>query len=1438
MKKHLSIALLALFATLGAVAQTDSYTLSKVYPLQQDEVGAAQADTDGTTYTLSNNVLSASFVKSGGTLMFGGCSAMNLKAGTELFRVAFGDGTTVVQASEMTLGEVTLEDLEGSNTAVNGAKHFAGKALKATFSYTYSGATVTLDWQAILRDGSHYLRTDLTLRGDQNVKLFNIVPLLYDVDVAAAGSAPQVVGNTRGAVLMSDKLFAGLETPMGINSVTGGNSDIPSQFVYDNWTATSFTWTPGSATPKAILDLGYASDQVVGTRGYLTFKEAGSQTVTFQYSSGTHRLNIVGVDLVDLDGNVAASDYHYGYTGGQKSRNTYTLTVPEAGSYLVRYFIEVKSESITSAGTITYSGSVTAPVVLFDLPSEAKGQLTLSANAPGTEVQSLAGTETEAAALERAVLQRKVLSASTIAQNQSLTDSWTSTSWQQMAEADIPSRIGELGYSYPSVYSVEQSLTLEGDGTLGVTFQYTSGSNRLNLVGVDLVDADGNVAAYDYHTGYTGTYKSNNTYSLEVPYAGTFTLRYLVENSEALTSSGTITVTLTKNEYLHLASDAVCTLQGLWSRNTTLEAGKPWNVSAVVGLVAPGQQRRSFLAYSERERAVPWRCMPAYISWYELNINRNNDATYATNMNINQCVDVVSHWKTHLFDAHQVGIGSFVWDDGWDEYGTWGFNPNFPNGFTEVDQVARQMCSGIGAWLGPVGGYGTSGNYRRAYWNGKGGMQLSNPAYYTVFKNACDNLVRNYDFRFFKFDGISAQFSATGPDSGTTGEENAEAIIYAERDIRQNIKEDIFFNTTVGTWASPFWFHVTDAVWRQENDYGTIGNNSIDRENWITYRDRLVYQNFVQNSPLCPINTLMTHGFILSNYGSVSSNKTYAAVLREMRCAFACGSGMVELYCDYALMNSINGGQLWADLAECIRWQRKNADVLPDIHWVGGNPWDGSKAHIYGWAGWNGRKAVFTLRNGSNAAQSITLTLREALDIPASVSTTVTLGKAFADQAALKGLTEDTPIDIDTPLTLTLPASSVYVFNGTDGSASLVPVGSIQFAETSCRVSAGSTIRPSYVILPLDASDKTLLWTTSNADVATVTDGVVTGIAEGTATITATAADGSGVSAQFQVEVAVIPAESITFDAESYEVTAGKQITVAATVLPADASDKTLLWTTADPSVATVANGVVTGVSEGTTTVTATSSSCPDVQQSATLTVTAAPPYSLNFDADATASRTDRYLTSITVKPATSSQTTLTLDSGHKPYQDLTDQVISVTPGERMTVTFNYQGNWMHGYVFVDEDQSLQFEVTTNASTHTATGDVKAYSFYSFADTDNSGWNSSGSALSGSARNVLNPPAFTAPAAEGTYRIRFKVDWNSLDPGGNDSSGNHILSNGGSITDATLQVTDPTGVLSPSAATGSQGSNDVFDLSGRRLPVPFQRLTHGIYIVGGRKVVK
>ena len=1174
-------------------ADKAAYTNAVLYPQQQTAVGAAYLTQTGNLYALGNNVLEAGFMKVGNALYFAGCKAMNLEAGTEPFTVGFGAGETV-PASAMTLVSVEMQDLTGSATAVGGAEHFDGKALVANYTYNYKGADIQIVWRAVLRDGSHYLRTEMELKGS-DVDMYDVIPMIYNVDTKAAGSTPAVVGNTRGAVLLSNKIFAGLEHPTAYNTVGEASGED------DKWT---------------------------------------------------------------LD---------------------HALTA-----------------------------------------------------------QSL-----------------------------------TASSWQQVAEADIPNRVREAtGAGYPNVYAYTlQNVELKANQRVEVTVAYTGGNHRLNFGGADLLADNGDIAASDYHSGYSGNAHNNNTFAFIAPNDGTFSIRVFTENkTETIDATSNLTGNVYNAKPGAVINSDVVGIQGRWSRNTTLESGETWKISGVVGLVAQdGQQanenihktqkRRSFLAYSERERAVPWRANPAYISWYELNIDRNNAANPVNNMNADQVMDVMNHWRSDLYDRYGVAPQSFVIDDGWDNYGLWTFHDGFPNEMRDMAAAAEAMGGGVGAWLGPVGGYGTSGNYRRNYWSTRGGMQLSNPAYYQVFKDAARNLTQNQgDFRFFKFDGISAQFSAVGPDAGDTGNENAEGIIRLERYVREELKRDIFFNTTVGTWASPFWYHYTDATWRQEGDYGTSGNNSIDRENWITYRDRLVYQNYVTNSPICPINTLMTHGFIFSTHGQVSKNLTYEPARRELRCAFACGSGMVELYNDYALMNSTNNGQLWADLAECIAWQKRNADVLPDAHWVGGNPWNGSSAAVYGWAAWNGTKSVLTLRNGANGAQSYSFTLREALNLPANVNGSIILRKSWGVQDALQGLTEGEAINIDQTLTVSLPGSSVFSFDGIDAAATKTAVTAITLTAENeqANVEVGKTL----VIRAATNEGATfpaLTWSSSDTTIGTVNAGLVVGKRQGKVTITAAATDGSGVVATIEVTVG-----------ESTE-----------------------------PE--------------------------PVVED-----------YAINFPRTQVRTRTDRSLNSVSLTAEGQAEQTLTVDS-NLPYNDLTEDegsLLTVPAGATLTTTFNYNGSWMHGYVYIDLENDKQFSFTDGSTTQTGT-DLQTFSFYSgnFSD-DSAGINSLGTRLTGDNRNVLNPPTFQAPATPGEYRIRFKVDWNSVDAGGQKAldgtctGRNGILANGGYIVDAVLRVVGTgTGILNNEL----QGTTRLYDLSGRRLHNAPQ---HGVFIQNGHKVVK
>ena len=276
--------LLLAFLTCGVMG----WAQSVIFP-QEQQAGTAVSHVNDGVYTLSNDLLSASFRHADGKLTFDGCEAMGLKAGGDLFSIRLGSGTEVA-SSQMTLGEVKAIDCQADASAAKGALKLPGKAIEADYSY----GDLRLTWRAVLRDGSHYLRTELELTAVKNVVMNAIIPMHYTVDNSSSEQAPAVVGNTRGAVIASDKIFAGLETPMGKNSIVGALNKEP--FAYGGWNSTTFAWEPGAETPQGILNLGLPASGILATQGYLAILGTGVQKVTFQYTSGNHRLDIAGVD--------------------------------------------------------------------------------------------------------------------------------------------------------------------------------------------------------------------------------------------------------------------------------------------------------------------------------------------------------------------------------------------------------------------------------------------------------------------------------------------------------------------------------------------------------------------------------------------------------------------------------------------------------------------------------------------------------------------------------------------------------------------------------------------------------------------------------------------------------------------------------------------------------------------------------------------------------------------------------------------------------------------------------------------------------------------------------------------------------------------------------------------------------------------------------------
>ena len=181
--------------------------------------------------------------------------------------------------------------------------------------------------------------------------------------------------------------------------------------------------------------------------------------------------------------------------------------------------------------------------------------------------------------------------------------------------------------------------------------------------------------------------------------------------------------------------------------------------------------------------------------------------------------------------------------------------------------------------------------------------------------------------------------------------------------------------------------------------------------------------------------------------------------------------------------------------------------------------------------------------------------------------------------------------------------------------------------------------------------------------------------------------------------------------------------------------------------------------------------------------------YPVNAGKDATLSRSDRYINTVSVNVA---GTTHTINANQQSSKSLyidktTDNPIPVKAGDQVTVTFAGAMSWMNGFVYIDRDNDGKFTYEGIEKGVIPEGsDVMSFSFVG----GDSGYNSNGQSISGSGRNTLNPPAFTIPTdlANGIYRMRCKVDWADIDPYGSVAEGNTIVANGGVIVDVLLNV--------------------------------------------------
>jgi len=586
----------------------------------------------------------------------------------------------------------------------------------------------------------------------------------------------------------------------------------------------------------------------------------------------------------------------------------------------------------------------------------------------------------------------------------------------------------------PDIYmSGKQIISLpsdlkEGD-VLTLTAAYTRGAHRADFKAVQWLDTDGKVIAEDRHPGFSGIAASGNIYQIDVS-----------KVPENASSSLTVIYGLeapgntdTYGEWRLSKSDLKQTprVTAWLDRGYGIKPGETWTFSTVIGRFESTQLRRDFQSYLNAERAHPYRVLPHYNSWYDLNIGRN-DRPWQDRMDEEECLGTMRAFRDAL-SKRGVFINSYLWDDGWDNWDSlWDFHPGFPNGFLALAKEAhRNKGASIGVWMSPCGGYGGSQAARVNYAKkqgiisqNEGLLRMSQPTYYAAFRDRCLDMIKKYDMNLFKFDRMGR-----GHDCDGAGKEHApdmEAIVRLIDEMRA-AKQDVFINCTVGTWASPFWVMFADSIWRGGNDWEGLGPGP-ERQRWMTYRDNKIHDRFVVPCPLFPLNSMMIHGIIVSKNGppgcmdvsdSPTSTKAFAD---EVWTGVACGTGLQEYYITPSLMHE----SWWDILANGIKWLKANTETLRDVHWIGGDPADGQTYSVYGHASLSDRKGIIILRNPSDREQNFSATPDDLLEMPAARkgTTIVKWTPVYVSEVSLSGTR---PAKTSDTFTITLKPFGVYL---------------------------------------------------------------------------------------------------------------------------------------------------------------------------------------------------------------------------------------------------------------------------------------------------------------------------------------------------------------------------------------------------------------------------
>ena len=201
--------------------------------------------------------------------------------------------------------------------------------------------------------------------------------------------------------------------------------------------------------------------------------------------------------------------------------------------------------------------------------------------------------------------------------------------------------------------------------------------------------------------------------------------------------------------------------------------------------------------------------------------------------------------------------------------------------------------------------------------------------------------------------------------------------------------------------------------------------------------------------------------------------------------------------------------------------------------------------------------------------------------------------------------------------------------------------------------------------------------------------------------------------------------------------------------------------------------------------------------------------YPINYEENTAHTRGDgRYVKNIKFG---SQSVAINQNSDKKLYFNKTENIFLAKPGETVTPTIDWKGEWMHGYAYLDKDDNGKFDVDYTNSGVTNARDLVSYSYYKNK-------NSAGKSASGDCGVGLPSFKIDDDMKPGIYRMRYKVDWDNVDPGGSTATGNLITNNGGALIDVLVNIhNDEVNLFRATEENGGGLNGDVLLADGKQL---------------------